>query len=466
MQRLSGLDAAFLALETSSAHMHVLAVMVVDPATAPARLDYDRVRELFEARIHLVPPFRRRLVEVPLGLHNPVWIEDPDFDLDFHLRRAALPSPGGSEELAAFVADLAGRPIDRARPLWQIWMVEGLENGHVALVSKIHHALIDGAAGVEILSTLFDLTPDAPIEPLDNPAPEWQAERVPGELEMLARTGLSFVQRPLQFVKAANNLTRGLARAVQRTRDESLDVALPLTAPRLSMNRTITPHRKVAFSSVPLADVKAVKNALGVTVNDIVLAIATGALRSYLMHRDELPDKALVAAIPTNTRSDGEGGMGNRVSAMFAGLPVELSDPLERVQAVRRSTVGAKGVAQEVGGTTLEEWASVAAPVLFSRAMRAYGRMRIGERLRPIINVIVSNVPGPPFPLYLAGAKLVALHPLGPIFDDCGLNVTVLSYLDHVDFGFIACRELVGDLDALAAAVPDALAELTKATGA
>lgn len=464
MQRLSGLDAAFLALETPSAHMHVLGVVVVDPSTAPNGFGYSEVRELFEARLHLVPPFRRRLVEVPLGLHAPVWIDDPDFDLDFHLRRAALPAPGGHDELAAFVADVAGRPLDRSRPLWQIWVVEGLEHGHIALVSKLHHALIDGAAGVEILASLFDLSADAPLEPCDHPAPEWQPERVPSDMEMLARAGLSFVQRPVQFVKAANNLGRGLTRAVQRARERSLDVALPLTAPRLSMNRTITPHRKVAFSSVPLADVKAVKNALGVTVNDVVLATTAGALRAYLQQRGELPERALVAAMPTNVRSEGDRGFGNRVSTMFAGLPVDIADPIERVQAVRRSTVGAKEVHEVVGSATLEEWASVAAPALFSRAMRVYGRLRIGERLRPVINLIVSNVPGPPFPLYMAGARLVALHPLGPIFDDCGLNVTVLSYLDHVDFGFIACRELVSDLEALAAAVPDALSELAKAT--
>jgi WS/DGAT/MGAT family acyltransferase len=253
---------------------------------------------------------------------------------------------------------------------------------------------------------------------------------------------------------------------VQRTREHSLDVALPLTAPRLGMNRTITPHRKVAFSSVSLADIKAVKNALGVTVNDVVLAVTAGAMRTYLANRDELPDKALVAAIPTNVRVEGERGFGNRVSTMFAGVPVELDDPVERVHAVRSSTTGAKEVHEVVGADTLEEWASVAAPALFSRAMRAYTRLRIGERIRPIMNLIVSNVPGPPFPLYIAGARLVALHPLGPIFDDCGLNITVLSYLDHVDFGFIACRELVSDLDVLAAAVPDALAELSKAVSA
>ena len=261
------------------------------------------------------------------------------------------------------------------------------------------------------------------------------------------------------------NFVPGVIRAVRRVRDESLDVALPLTAPRLSLNRTITPHRVVSFSSVGLADVKAVKNALGVTVNDVILATMTGALRDYLERREELPGKPLVAAIPTSIRAADDDPFGNRVSSMFASLPVELPDPIDRVRAVARSMSGAKSMHEEVGPSTLQDWAATAAPALFNRAMRTYTRLRVGERLRPVINLIVSNVPGPPWPLYLAGAQMVALHPLGPIFDDCGLNVTVISYLDHVDFGFIGCRELVPDVLDLAHAVPDALRELMKAAG-
>jgi WS/DGAT/MGAT family acyltransferase len=465
MHRASGLDAAFLALETPAAHMHVIGVAVVDPATAPRGFSHAAVRELLDARLHLIPPLRRRLVEVPLGLHAPMWIEDPEFDLDFHLRRAALPAPGGEAELEAFVADVASRPLDRSRPLWEAWVVEGLEHGHFAFIAKLHHALIDGASGVEILATLFDLEPDRLPRVEEALEPEWRPEHVPGEVEMLVRAGLSFAQRPVQFVKAANNLGRGVWRAARRARDHHLDVALPLTAPRLSMNRTITPHRKVAFASVAIDDVKAVKNALGVTLNDVVLAVTTGALRAYLERRGELPDRPLVAAIPTNVRSGDDRTYGNRVSAMFASLPVDRADPIERVEIVRRSTSGAKEVHGVVGETTLEEWAEVAAPIVFSRAMRLYARLRIGERMRPPVNLVVSNVPGPPFPLYLAGARLVSLHPLGPIFDDCGLNLTVMSYLDHVDFGFLACRELLPDLDDLASGVPVALVELQKAIG-
>ncbi len=467
MQRLTGLDAAFLALETPSAHMQVIGAAVVDPATIPDdTFDsfYERVRALLEARLDLVPPLRRRLVEVPFGLHVPSWVEDPDFDICYHLRRAALPAPGGQRELSAFIADIASRPLDRNKPLWEAYVVEGLEHGYYGFVTKIHHSLIDGIAGVAILAALFDAANDAPLVP-EQPAEEWQPERVPSDVEMLGRAVVQILQRPARIARAVAGSLPSFVRAVRRVREQQLDVALPLTAPRLSMNRTITAQRVVALTSVPLADVKSVKNALGVTVNDVVLAVSAGALRAYLDRRGELPDRPLVASIPTSVRAPDDQGFGNRVSSMFAALPVEIGDPVERVRAVARSMTGAKGMHEEVGSSTLQDWAEVAAPALFSRAMSAYTRLRVGERLRPVINLIASNVPGPPFPLYFAGARLVAIYPLGPIFDDCGLNMTVISYLDHIDYGFLGCRELVPDIDELAACVPDALTELMKAAG-
>ena len=328
----------------------------------------------------------------------------------------------------------------------------------------MHHSLIDGAAGVEIITALFDTAADAALEPAEPEVEEWQPDRVPGDVEMLGRAAMAIGQRPMNFMRAASNLVPGLWRAIRRTKADSLDVAMPLTAPRLSMNRTITARRVVAFSSVSLSDVKAVKRALGLTVNDVVLAIATGALRTYLERRGELPDKPLVASVPTSVRAEDDREFTNRVSSMFAALPVEIADPIQRVKAVARFMSGAKQVHEDVGGSTLHDWAQTAAPIVFSRAMRFYSRLHVGERLRPVINLIVSNVPGPPFSLYFAGARLVSIHPLGPIFDDCGLNLTVISYEDHIDFGFIGCRELVRDVGALAAAVPDALTELMKAS--
>ena len=464
MQRLTGLDAAFLSLESPAAHMHIIGVVVVDPSSAPPGPFHDRVRELIAARLRLLPPLRRRLVEVPFGLYVPAWINDPDFDLDYHVRRGALPAPGGPKELAEFVADVAGRPLDRTHPLWEAYTVEGLEHGYQAFVCKLHHSLIDGVAGVGIIAALFDLAADTPYAPEDV-VDEFEAEPVPTEAEMFTNSVAAILHSPARMFHAVRNLTPGLLRAVRRTREESLDVALPLMAPRLSMNRSIGPHRIVGLSTVPLADVKAVRSAFGVTVNDVVLAVTAGALRSYLDRRGELPDRSLIAAIPTSTRTETDDGFGNRISSMFAALPVELPDAFDRLEAVARSMSVAKSMHEEVGGSTLEDWAEVAAPALFSRAMRFYSRLRMGERLRPVINLVMSNVPGPPFPLYFAGARVVAIHPFGPIFDDCGLNVTVLSYQDHIDFGFLASRDLVPDVAQLAADVSDALDELKKAAG-
>lgn len=461
MQRLTGLDAAFLALETPTAHMHVMATMVLDPSDVPGGLDIDRVRALISERLPRLAPFRRRVVEVPFGLHHPLWVEDPSFDLDYHVRHAAIPAPGGPHQLAEFTADIAGRPLDRRRPLWELWVVEGLERGHVGVISKMHHATIDGVLGVELMSEIFDLEPaPAPQPTSDEP---FHPERVPSDVEMLAGAVTSLARRPLRLLRAGRNLVRSAVRVVQRLRSEDVTAAMPLTGPPTPLNGPLTPHRKVAFSSVSLDDVKAVKRAFGATVNDVVLAVCAGALRRYLEQHGGVPDKPLVVAIPASVRTEDERGvMGNRVSTMFATLATNLEDPGERLEAERAVMTGAKQVHDDIGGQTLHEWAEVAAPMMFSRGMRLYERFLEG-RHPPIINVIASNVPGPAFPLYFAGARLVNLYPLGPVLAGAGLNITVLSYLDSVGFGFIACRELAPDLHTIADAVPEALAELTKA---
>ncbi len=465
MRRLSGLDAAFLSIETPVSHMHVLGVAVVDPLTAPGGFSYRSVRALIEERLHLMPPFRRRLVSVPLGIQNPVWVEDPDFDLDRHLKRAVLAPPGGASELADAVAEIAAEQLDRSRPLWELWVLEGLEHGYQAIVVKVHHSAIDGLSGVELMSVLFDPGPERPLAvPGED---EWQPERVPTDKELVGHAVVSLVRQPVLVARAARNMGRSLLRVARRVRDDAVEVTAPLTAPRLAMNASISADRRIAFASISLDEVKQVKDAFGVKVNDVVLAVVAGALRSYLEMRGELPDRGLIATVPTSVRADDQrGGMGNRVSALFTSLPVEIRDPVERLVAVHHATAGAKLVHEDMGAGTLQEWAELAAPAVFGRAARLYSRLRLADRHAPIHNLIVSNVPGPPFALYLAGARLVAFHPMGPIFDGTGLNVTVISYLDHVDFGFLACRELVPDLDDLAGFVPDALGELRKAAEA
>lgn len=462
MERLSGLDASFLYFETPTNHMHVAAVMVFDPSTMPGGYSFERVKEFIGGRLHLIPQFRRRLVPVPFNLAHPVWIDDPDFDLDYHVRRIAAPAPGGPQELAELAGDIASRQLDRTRPLWELWVIEGLQQGHVGVVAKMHHCTIDGVSGANLMVHLFDLTPEpGPVEPVD-----WRPERKPSDLELVAYAARSRFRRQLKLLQVVPGVARAAVTVALRRRDRSTPSgATPLTAPRTSFNASITPHRKVAFTTVPLADVKQVKNTFGTTVNDVVLAICAGALRRYFSDGGELPERPLVATCPISVRDDERAGAGpgsNKVSAMFVSLPTHLADPVERLLAIRESTKGAKEEHKAVGARMLQELGELAAPTLFSLAARLYSSMKLANRHPVAHNLVVSNVPGPPVPLYFAGARLVALHPLGPIFDGAGLNITVLSYLDSIGFGFMACRELLPRLWELAAAVEEAAAELKK----
>jgi diacylglycerol O-acyltransferase len=467
MERLSGLDASFLYLETPTSHMHVTGIMVLDPSTTPGGYDFAKTKELVAGRLHLVPQFRRRLAMVPFQLHHPVWVEDPDFDLDYHVRRIAAPAPGGPEELAEVAGEIASRQLDRGRPLWEMWIIEGLENGHIAVVAKMHHCTIDGVSGANMMVHLFDMEP----EPAPQPAPEeWKPERLPSELELVTYALRSRAQRPWQAVQIVPKIAGAAINVVRSRRNP--DVAsppAPLTAPRTSFNGSITPHRKVAFARVSLDDIKAVKNAFGTTVNDVVLAVVAGALRRYLLSRGELPDKPLVACVPISVRDDegaGQGEGSNQVSAMFTSLATHFDDPIERLHAIHDITKGAKEEHKAIGADLLMSLTEFAAPRLWARGADMYSRMRLAERHPVIHNLVVSNVPGPPFPLYFAGARLVAMSPLGPVFPGAGLNITVLSYLDSVDFGFMACRESVPGLWDVAAAIGESLEELKKAAAA
>jgi diacylglycerol O-acyltransferase len=429
MQRLTGLDASFLYLETPSSHMHVAGLMILDPSEVEGGVDLDRVKEVYGQRLHLAPPFRRRLAEVPLGLHHPLWIEDPDFDLDFHIRSTALPSPGTREQLSTLVGRLSAIPLDRTRPLWEVWVIEGLEDGHVAVLSKVHHAAIDGASGNEMTVALLDLTPEIAQH---EPPEEWQPDRVPSDPELLGYAATSLIRQPVRVARALGKTAAGALAVRRRNRQvPNLDPPpSPFSAPRTSFNTAITPRRSFAFTSVSLPEVKAVKNATGATVNDVVLALCAGALRSYLDSQDERPDGPLVAMVPVSVRAD---------------------EVKEQQKAL--------------GADTLGDWAEFAAPAIAGLAARLYTRTKMADRHRPLFNVTISNIPGPPFPLYSIGARMVANYPVGPIMDGGGLNMTVMSYLDQLDFGLQACPDVLPDIWSLADALPAALDELVKATG-
>jgi diacylglycerol O-acyltransferase / wax synthase len=463
MRRLTGLDATFLYMETPNNHMHVASTAIFDPSTVPGGYSFEGVRELVENRLPLLPPFRWRLVEVPFGLHHPLWIEDPDFDLDYHLRRAALPSPGTEKELAEFAAEVMSRQLDRRHPLWEMYVVEGLENGLIATVTKTHHAAIDGVSGSELTVNLLDLQPEPTVIP--PPDPPWTPDRVPSDVELVSYAVGSLVRQPLAAAKAVRRTAEMAVNLRARNRQPNVTPPpAPFSAPRTSLNTAITPHRRFAFAQVGLDEVKEVKNALGGTVNDVVLAMCSGALRKYFDAKGEDLESSLVGMVPVSVRTEDEkNAMGNRVSSMLVSLASDVDDPIERLHAITEATKSAKEQEKAIGADTLSNWAEFAAPSVANLAARLYSRYKLADRHRPLFNVTISNVPGPNFPLYSAGARMVAMYPMGPIFDGGGLNITVMSYMGTMFFGLVACRETVADVWGLAGNISLALDELRKA---
>jgi len=453
MRQLSGLDSSFLRMETPSTYGHVASLAIFDPATAPHPVGYHEVRALIEARLHLVPPFRRRLVEVPLGLDHPYWIEDPDFDLDFHLRHIAVPPPGDRGQLAELAVRIAARHLDRSRPLWEMYVIEGLEGGHIAQLTKIHHACIDGVAGAEILGVLLDLEPEAPATP--PPSEPWQWEREPSSREMLARGMLGAFTQPRvgmrlarQSVPALGSIMRNFALSAPGVKKRDDVLSRPsVSAPRTPFNGTITPHRRWAFGSLPISSVKTVKNAMGATVNDVVMALCAGALRRWLIEHDALPDGPLLAMVPVSIRDDSErGDGGNKISAMVAVLPTDEADPRRRLEAMQGEMSVAKHEHGALPATLLQDFAQFTPPSVLGTASRVAARARLMDRVNLPFNVVISNVPGPQLPLYTSGARMEGIYPISAIVDGVGLNMTLMSYNGNLDFGLVADRDMVPDI--------------------
>jgi diacylglycerol O-acyltransferase len=463
-ERLTGLDASFLYMETPTLHMHVAMAAVFDPSTVPDGYSFRRIRQMIAERIPLAPVFQRRLVEVPMRMGHPVWVDDPEFDIDNHLRRAALPSPGGMRELGDFAADVISRQLHRDRPLWEMWVVEGLEDGKIALVTKMHHSTIDGVSGAELLGVLFDLEPNPPAA---EAGPDRQLDsRIPSGFELMSQALMTNLVSPFKMGRMAFR-TVGAIAGVRKVRQTARGkAALPLSAPRTSINAAVHARRRVAFAAASLDDAKALKNARGTTVNDVVLAMCAGALRTYLQAGDELPDIPLVAVVPVSVTPDvAELKGSNKVSSMFVQLPCELDDPLERLQAIHEGTKGAKEEHQALGATMLQNWAEHATPNVFAVAARMYTGMKLADRHRPVANLVISNVPGPDFPLYMGGTQMLGMFPLGPVMDGMGLNITIMSYRGVLYWGLAADARAVPRLWDIAAAIPHALTELMEAAG-
>jgi diacylglycerol O-acyltransferase / wax synthase len=469
VRQLTSLDAQFLALETNRQAGHVGGLAILDPSTRPGgTLTFGDLKALLAERLPLLPPFRWKLVEVPFGMDYPYWVDDPDFDLDFHVRELALPAPGNDAQLSEQVARIFSRPLDRARPLWELYLIHGLESGYTAVLTKIHHAVIDGLSGAEIMGLLLDTQPegrdDLPPAPEQNGIPE----QAPGQLEMLGRGLLGVPRYPLRALRslpralpnvaetgALGNLpgagtVGGIANRLQRTITRTPALPRPkLEAPKTSFNGRVSPHRRFAFGELSLDEVKAVKNAYGVTVNDVVVSICAGAVRRWLIEHDELPEVPLVAQIPVSVRTGEQvGTYGNRILLMSVPFHTEMEDPVDRLQTTHESLSDMKERHKALPAELLQDANHFIPPAVFHRAARLTFRLSTGVG-RPAWNLVVSNVPGPQFPLYLAGAKLVANYPVSVITDGMGLNITVMSYNGEMDFGIVADRDQMPDVGRL-----------------
>lgn len=493
MKQLSGVDAGFLYMETPSTVGHVSSLSVYERPAGDYH-PFDEWYAQIERRLHLLEPLTRRLVNVPFGLDHPFWVADPAFDLEFHVRHTAVPPPATDEQLADLVARIIARPLDRRRPLWESYVIEGLGDDRFAILTKVHHSTIDGASGAELLTMMLDDSPhpERDDEPVVPPA----FERVPSDTEVLTRALANLARKPGRLVVLSARTVRDLGRATRnpllvaaadevrstlrgpvgallnfgRQRPEERDappLALPsLRAPRTRFNQAISPHRKFAFRSTSLDSVKAVKNALGATVNDVVMAVCAGGLRAYLDSHDDLPDDPLVAMIPVSIRTGEETEKWtNRVSGLIANIPTNEPDPVERVRKVHEAMMTSKGLFDALPADALTDFAQFPPPAVFSRAMRMATRFRVANRFTAPVNLIISNVPGPREPLYSAGARLLHYYPVSAVGESQGLNITVQSYLGTLDFGLVACAELVPDLWDLVDAIVDDLATLAKAVG-
>jgi diacylglycerol O-acyltransferase / wax synthase len=472
MQQLTGLDAAFLALETANSTGHVGGICMLDPKDAPVPLTLARLTEVLGDRLPLVPVLRRKLLNVPLGLDQPYWVDDPNFDIEYHIREIALPRPGSEAQLTEQVARLHARPLDRSRPLWEIYLITGLARRRAAVYTKIHHSAIDGASGAELLTILLDLAPEGRELP---PREPFTPGRPPGPATLTAMAAAKLAWRPVQTVRVTNELVRflpTLAPALStlvggmlglNRGDGEVIPTTPGRAPATPFNRPITPHRRLALRSVDLDSVKAVKNAFGVSVNDVVMAMCAGALRRWLADHDALPDSPLIAMIPVSVRDPAsKAAMGNKVSAMLATLPTNVSDPGERVGIVHAATQIAKSQQAAMPQGLIDQVSDFSPPALTARAARVVFATGVLHRLPPF-NLCISNVPGPNVPVYLCGAKLLAHYPVSVITDGQGLNITLVGYLGRLHFGLVSCRELVPDLDVLADYLVDELDLLLKA---
>jgi WS/DGAT/MGAT family acyltransferase len=464
MQRLSGLDASFLYLETAAQPLHVCSILDIDTSSMPGGYTFDRLRDALGLRIKAMPAFREKLADNRFNLDHPVWVEDKDFDVDRHLHRIGLPSPGGRNELAEICGHIASLSLDRSRPLWEMWVIENIagtdahadDGGRLAVMTKVHHAGVDGVTGANLMSQLCSTEPDAPPpDPVDGPGDA-------SGLEIAVSGAVKFATRPLKLVNVLPMTVSTIVDTIKRSRS-GLTMAAPFAAPQTAFNANVTGHRNIAYAQLDLEDIKTVKNHFGAKVNDVVLALVSGVLRKFLHDRGELPANTLVAMVPVSVHDKSDRPGRNQVSGMFSRLETNIEDPAERLKSIAEANSVAKQHSSAIGATLLQDWSQFAAPAVFGVAMRVYASSRLSGA-RPVHNLVVSNVPGPQVPLYFLGGEVKAMYPLGPIFHGSGLNITVMSLNGTLDVGIVSCPELLPDLWDMADDFAIALDELLAAT--
>ena len=457
--RLTGLDSSFLHLEDATSHMHVASVMVFEGPPPP----YDELLAAFERRLPLVPRYRQRLAFVPLGQGRPKWVDDPHLNLRYHVRSTALPSPGSEHQLKDLAGRVFSQQLDRDKPLWEVWLVEGLVDDRFAVLSKTHHALVDGVSGVDIVSVLFDTSPE-PAAPPDA-GDRWLPRPLPSAAQLLGEALVERATVPGEITRTLRAIVRGPRRILEGARDAAVGLGAMAwaglnPAPASPYNKPIGPHRRFTWVRADLNDIKAIKDALGGTVNDVVLATVAGGLGKHLRRRGQNTDGLeLKAMVPVSVRQEVErGALGNRVAAMMAPLPVWCQEPVARLDIVSEQLKDLKSGSQAVGAQVLTDLSGFAPPTIMGQASRVMSRQRF-------FNLVVTNVPGPQFPLYLLGRRMLDPFPMVPLASGQGVGVALLSYNGRINFGLVGDFDLLWDLDDFALDIEDALAELAEEAG-
>jgi diacylglycerol O-acyltransferase len=468
MEQLSGLDAAFLYLETPRTPMHIAGLAIYDPSTAPnSFVRFKDILNFIEQRLHLAKSFRRKIANVPLSLDFPYWVDDPDFDLEYHVRHIALPQPGDWRQLCIQTARLHSRPVDLSKPLWEFTVIEGLNNipgvpkGSYAIVSKIHHAAIDGVSGVDIANAIHSLDPAGLVATPEKP---WVPERTPTSVELLARAQFNALNTPLRLARTVAKSAPGIARMVGGLARGNLRSSIG-RVPRTRFNGSVTTHRVFDGRDFSLADIKEIRTRLpGATVNDVVVTIVGGAMRKYLKAKSELPRESLVCMAPISTRTPGEkNALGNQVSAMTIPIGTHIADPFGRLQFVHEEAGASKALTNAAGARQMSEYSQFMPSTLTGLAARLYVRLGLANRIAPMFNTVITNIPGPPVPLYMNGARLVTQFGLGPVFEGMGIIHPVWSYCGRITISFTSDREIMPDPETYAECLQESFEELKAA---